>query len=63
MARREAAKAREGSPDMAPVTGGGDMMGGGGDDSFAAAKARCAAVQLLGRLRLWSMLAEGVCEY
>ncbi|KAF6259477.1 hypothetical protein COO60DRAFT_1000760 [Scenedesmus sp. NREL 46B-D3] len=40
MARREAARAREGSPDMVPVTGGGDVMGGGGDDSFAAAKAR-----------------------
>ncbi|WIA28710.1 hypothetical protein OEZ86_011246 [Tetradesmus obliquus] len=40
MARREAARARDGSPDLVPVTGGGDMMGGGGDDSFAAAKAR-----------------------
>jgi hypothetical protein len=40
MARREAARAREGSPDLVPVTGGGDIMGGAGDDSFAAAKAR-----------------------
>jgi hypothetical protein len=40
MARREAARARDGSPDLVPVTGGGDIMGGAGDDSFAAAKAR-----------------------
>lgn len=38
MARREAARAREDSPEMMRVTGGGDVMGG--DDSFAAAKAR-----------------------
>lgn len=38
IARREAARAREDSPEMLRVTGGGDVMGG--DDSFAAAKAR-----------------------
>ncbi len=38
MARREAARAREDSPELMRVTGGGDVMGGG--DSFAAAKAR-----------------------
>ncbi|GAB4815831.1 hypothetical protein N2152v2_002877 [Parachlorella kessleri] len=37
-ARREAAKAREDSPELMRVTGGGDVMGG--DDSFAAARAR-----------------------
>lgn len=37
-ARREAARAREDSPPLMRVTGGGDIMGG--DDSFAAAKAR-----------------------
>ncbi|KAK9830029.1 hypothetical protein WJX72_009298 [[Myrmecia] bisecta] len=37
-ARREAAKAREDSPDLVKLPGGGDVMGG--DDSFAAAKAR-----------------------
>ena len=52
MARREAARARDGSPDLVPVTGGGDMMGGGGDDSFAAAKARWATGQLCVRQRL-----------
>jgi hypothetical protein len=41
MARREAARAREESPDTVPVTGGGNIMGG--DDSFAAAKARFGA--------------------
>lgn len=38
MARREEARAREDSPDLVPVTGGGNIMGG--DDSFQAAKAR-----------------------
>ena len=38
MARREAAKEREGSPEMTRLPGGGDVMGG--DDSLAAAKAR-----------------------
>lgn len=37
-ARREAVKARDGSPDLASLPGGGDVMGG--DDTFAAAKAR-----------------------
>ncbi|KAI8466459.1 MAG: hypothetical protein J3K34DRAFT_524543 [Monoraphidium minutum] len=41
IARREAARAREDSPEITRVTGGGDVMGG--DDSFAAAKAREAA--------------------
>ena len=40
MARREAARAREDSPEMLRVVGGGDIMGG--DDSFQAAKARYA---------------------
>eukprot|EP00877_Chromochloris_zofingiensis_P009627 jgi/Chrzof1/4918/Cz15g04140.t1 len=40
VARREAARACEDSPDLVRVTGGGDVMGGGDDDSFAAAKAR-----------------------
>ncbi|KAF8072677.1 SCI1 [Scenedesmus sp. PABB004] len=38
MARREEARARDASPDLVPLAGGGDVMGGG--DSFAAAKAR-----------------------
>lgn len=38
LARREEARAREDSPDLVPVAGGGSIMGG--DDSFAAAKAR-----------------------
>eukprot|EP00775_Hariotina_reticulata_P004090 gene4090-4337_t len=38
IARREEAKAREASPELMTVTGGGSIMGG--DDSFAAAKAR-----------------------
>lgn len=37
-AAREAGRAREQSPEVTRVTGGGDIMGGG--DSFAAAKAR-----------------------
>ncbi|GBF92651.1 hypothetical protein Rsub_05020 [Raphidocelis subcapitata] len=41
IARREAARARDNSPELMRVTGGGDVMGG--DDSFAAAKAREAA--------------------
>ena len=43
-ARREAAKDREASPDVARLPGGGDPMGG--DDSFAAAKARRALPRL-----------------
>ena len=38
MARREATRAREDSPEMLRVVGGGSIMGG--DDSFEAAKAR-----------------------
>ena len=40
MARREEARARDGSPDTANLPGGGDAMGLGGDDSFAAAQQR-----------------------
>jgi hypothetical protein len=40
-ARREAARAREESPEMNRMPGGGDVMGGG--DSLAAARERCAA--------------------
>jgi len=40
IARREDARARDDSPELTRVTGGGDVMGGGADDSFAAAKAR-----------------------
>jgi len=39
MARREDAHARDASPDIAAIPGGGDMYGGG-DDSFAAARNR-----------------------
>ena len=39
-ARREDAKARDASPDVVHLPGGGDPMGAGGDDSFAAARAR-----------------------
>ena len=38
VARREAAKEREASPEITKLPGGGDVMGG--DDSLAAAKAR-----------------------
>lgn len=48
MARREAARDREGSPELLRLAGGGDVMGGGGDDSFAAAKAR------------WGLVGAGV---
>ena len=37
-ARRDEKRAREDSPEMVKLIGGGDVMGG--DDSFAAAKAR-----------------------
>ena len=37
MARREAARERDASPDLVKLPGGGDVMGGG--DSFAAARA------------------------
>ena len=40
MARREAARERDASPEIIKLPGGGDVMGG--DDSFAAARARCA---------------------
>jgi len=40
MARREAARERDASPEITKLPGGGDVMGG--DDSLAAAKARCA---------------------
>ena len=39
-ARREDAKARDASPDVVHLPGGGDPMGASGDDSFAAARAR-----------------------
>ena len=42
VARRQDARAREDSPEMNKLIGGGDVMGG--DDSFAAAKARQAPV-------------------
>lgn len=38
IARREVAKAREASPELTHLPGGGDVMGGG--DSFQAARAR-----------------------
>jgi hypothetical protein len=38
MARREAAREREASPDLVKLPGGGDILGG--DDSLEAAKAR-----------------------
>ena len=38
--RREETRAREASPDIAQVPGGGDMYGAG-DDSYASARARC----------------------
>ena len=38
MARRDAARERDASPDLVKLPGGGDVMGG--DDSLAAAKAR-----------------------
>ncbi len=38
MARREAARERDASPDIVKLPGGGDVMGG--DDSLEAAKAR-----------------------
>lgn len=45
VARREEARARETSPDLAFVPGGSrGLMGGGDDDSFQAAKARWAGV-------------------
>ena len=39
MARREAARERDQSPELLKLPGGGDIMGG--DDSFLSAKARC----------------------
>ena len=42
-ARRQDKRAREDSPEMVKLIGGGDVMGG--DDSFAAAKARRASVR------------------
>lgn len=46
MARREAAREREASPDIVKLPGGGDVMGMGGDDSLEAAKARRVSVTL-----------------
>lgn len=37
--RREEKRAREESPEITKLPGGGNVMGG--DDSFAAARARC----------------------
>ena len=47
VARREEARAREGSPELTRLPGGGDIMGGGGDDSFQAALARQRRAQAL----------------
>lgn len=44
MARREAARERDASPDIVKLPGGGDVMGG--DDSLEAAKARHAPFSL-----------------
>ncbi len=44
MARREAARERDASPDLVKLPGGGDIMGG--DDSLAAARARHGALCL-----------------
>lgn len=44
MARREAARERDASPDIVKLPGGGDVMGG--DDSLEAAKARHAPFPL-----------------
>ena len=67
IARREAARAREDSPELTRVTGGGDVMGGG--DSFAAAKAREAAAaarrnqrQAVAREQLQAKLAAAQAE-
>lgn len=49
IARREDARAREASPDVAVIPGGGDMYGG--DDSFAAARSRWFSVNAMGRFR------------
>ena len=43
-ARRDDRRAREASPDVVRLPGGGDPMGGGDGDSFQAAQARCAAI-------------------
>jgi hypothetical protein len=40
VARREDKRAREASPDVVRLPGGGDPMGGGDGDSFQAAQAR-----------------------
>jgi hypothetical protein len=40
-ARRDDKRAREASPDVVRLPGGGDPMGGGDGDSFQAAQARC----------------------
>ena len=50
MARREAAKERDQSPEQLKLLGGGDIMGG--DDSFSSAKARCK----------WIGAADGRCR-
>ena len=43
-ARRDDKRAREASPDVVRLPGGGDPMGGGDGDSFQAAQARWVAV-------------------
>ena len=42
--RRDDKRAREASPDVVRLPGGGDPMGGGDGDSFQAAQARCVCV-------------------
>ena len=51
MARREAAREREASPDLVKLPGGGDIMGGG--DSLAAAKARQGACRSRACSQAW----------
>lgn len=63
IARREDARARDTSPDVAHLPGGGDAMGLGGDDSFAAAKQRCAALVVMPRLFLVSTCKVLICRY
>jgi len=51
VARRQDARAREESPEMVKLIGGGDVMGG--DDSFAAAKARRVPLTSLMDCKCW----------
>ena len=53
-ARRDDKRAREDSPEMVKLIGGGDVMGG--DDSFAAAKARRAQLPGLSRYKASTLL-------